>query len=770
MHFLMAVYQFAERWLGSLSQVLLVFLGILVSLIIIVGLWDRRIRPLGACVGITIGLSLIFYSHIVSAFAHFEVHQRVALLALFLGGTLCLITFWSVYVSILHLRYALFWFGMSMCLIISGAFPWAIGYLSKETAGQYYALIGVGCIGFLTLMLFYFSLILTRLERKYEQLLLQQRAGENNLNPLPSQPAGGESRRWFSPIKKFLVLTRKKTATVLDGEVSGRSIRGTRIGAPVIIALACLSVLAVGFASPQAMIGDEVTHYYMLVNQAHDLSRPNFFAEIPQSTGKMETRRYPHAFLWHYFGALVYRLTGSSFFAIQIYQTFFLFQLLLVAYLLARSRGGVNTRAALIYLLTLASLPLCLIFSVAFYQDVPVTAQVLTAFYLLRRKRWYLASCFMALAVGFKETAVLFFPAFFMLFLWWRFRQSGIMKSVLTFIFSAFLILGCSFGLGKTVNMYAHAPFYPLQKLEHILAAVKRGIGADVPGTGVEPAGAPVHPAVVSTANEADEEISETAPQIIANNPGDLRIKENFFVYGGILLWLVVFLGALLNLPLPAKYLGKTNLINKEIILPSGRWLYLTGGSFLVLAAYFGRTAPDARFFLPGLPFVLLPFAEGITKLKKTKVLITLLATLAILQGGYVLAKTYRLRVVSPAIKAGIAYLVKHPPVPPGIFMYPEGDYRLFPMQHEWYLGYRLREFWRADDGKRIEMLRQFHVGAVVIKKHLIAPVDKAITNLGVYPPEFVHDLKNDPRFTRVFENKDLLIFQLSANSEPNTK
>ena len=114
MQILMAVYHFAERWLGSLSQVLLVFLGILVSLIILVGLWDRRIRPLGACIGVILGLSLIFYSHIISVISHFDIPERVALFSLFLGCALGLITCWSVYAAILRLRYAVLWCGMSM--------------------------------------------------------------------------------------------------------------------------------------------------------------------------------------------------------------------------------------------------------------------------------------------------------------------------------------------------------------------------------------------------------------------------------------------------------------------------------------------------------------------------------------------------------------------------------------------------------------------------------------------------------------------------------
>lgn len=93
------------------------------------------------------------------------------------------------------------------------------------------------------------------------------------------------------------------------------------------------------------------------------------------------------------------------------------------------------------------------------------------------------------------------------------------------------------------------------------------------------------------------------------------------------------------------------------------------------------------------------------------------------------------------------------------IFMYPEGNYRFFPAQHEWYLGYRLRDFWRADNDERLRLLKKFKVSLLVIKKYLIAPVDGHITNLGVYPVEFVEDIAADRRFAKVFENNQVIIY-----------
>lgn len=97
--------------------------------------------------------------------------------------------------------------------------------------------------------------------------------------------------------------------------------------------------------------------------------------------------------------------------------------------------------------------------------------------------------------------------------------------------------------------------------------------------------------------------------------------------------------------------------------------------------------------------------------------------------------------------------------------MYPEGNYRIFPAQHTWYLNYKLRELWRGDNDYRLELLRQHSVGAVVVKKHLIGVLDEEMHNLGIYPRFFVKDLQNDPRFELVFENEAVLIFAVPSAS-----
>ncbi len=744
------IIDFIERWLGAFPRVVFAFMGVLLCVLVIGAFWDRRMRLSGAVIGVLIGIGLVFHATIFGYLSSMPFDQRVRILGVILGIAILGVTIQAVRCSSLYKRYAVFWLASGTVLLLASLRLDTIRSFAALLEMHVLALIGIGFVGLMFLLLFHFSLVLTRLEKQHLELQARLQRGKENEQPAESpepQASSALLTRFFLP----LTLTVRAVTALFSSESVGRAVRGTKIGAPVAIFLACLAVSLVGLATPQAMVGDEVTHYYMLVKQAQDLSRPNFYADIPMASGKMETRRYPHSFGWHYIGALVYRITGGSFAGVQVYQVFFLLQLLTVAYLLARSRGGVESRAALLYVLALASLPLCLIFSVTFYQDVPMAAQALTAFYLLRRGRWFWASCFMALAICFKVTAVLFFPAFFFLVMFWGVRIGGWRQGALAFVCSILLVLGSTWAMGKAVNIYAHSAFYPQEKLEIVVSVVKNRLKALVSHTEPEPVARIVEKSSAAAAQYNLEKSPETAPTIIANHPGDLRIKENYLIYGGLMIWLILGLSLIGSVPI----LRKT----KSSPTMETWWPYVVGGSFLSLTAYLTPESPDARFFLPGLPFVLLPLVERVVQLPKSKLLITVAAALALLQSGYVLNKAYNLRLVPPGILAGIDYLKLHPIKPSTIFMYPEGNYRLFPVRHEWYLGYRLRDFWRAENDKRIKMLRQFGIGAIVIKKHLIAPVDKQITNLGVYPPQFVKDLRADKRFIKSFENEELLIF-----------
>ncbi len=93
----------------------------------------------------------------------------------------------------------------------------------------------------------------------------------------------------------------------------------------------------------------------------------------------------------------------------------------------------------------------------------------------------------MALAICFKVTAVLFFPAFFFLVIFWEVKKGGWRQGALAFICSTLIVLGSTWVLGKAINIYAQSAFYPQEKLEIVATVVKNRIIALVSNTESEP-------------------------------------------------------------------------------------------------------------------------------------------------------------------------------------------------------------------------------------------------------------------------------------------
>jgi hypothetical protein len=517
-----------------------------------------------------------------------------------------------------------------------------------------------------------------------------------------------------------------------------------------VILVAYVAVLGVGLACTEPMIGDEVTHYYMLLTQAKRLPVPTVTAEIPLAGGDIEKRTYPHVFFWHYAGAALVKAFGASFVLVQVYHSLFWLQFLVVAWLLVRKEPGQSEWSTLAVMAVLASLPMSLLFSVAFYQDIPAIAQILTSFLFLRRRKLWHSILFMCLALNLKETTFVLVPVYMLcIILFFRKTESQWM-TWLRVLAAGVIILSLTVSMAVLFKAQLREAYYPRQIFEQVLDLVRTR----------EPLPAaqkPAKPAVVKPAKPAAKAVRSNQPPVvrvdrpkIANSPGDLRNPVNYVVYGGGLLWLVVLAG---GIGLVISW--------RQVLAPGNSWWLIAGIWSLAGTAWVMHTAPDARFFLPSMVFLVPPLVCAIKPLHRSRVLVALVLVLALAQGTTVLAKTWQIRHVPKGVIGAVRFLEGHPL--PGakdkVFMYPEGNYRLFPCNHEWYFAWRLKEFWKADNDGRIRMLHDFGVSAIVIKKYRVGPIDPQMNDLGIYPDFFVRDIEKDKRFTKVYDNPDVTIY-----------
>ncbi|HBA86079.1 MAG TPA: hypothetical protein DCZ95_18495 [Verrucomicrobia bacterium] len=760
-----ALLFFVSQWMGTtLPRLMAAFAGLLMLVLCLWARWEKRIRFVPAVVGVLIGAALVgmaMDTRVLHWLAGLSEYNRLRLTIGLLSVLVLGITFEAIRRSHLMERYALLWMGAGVVTLLSAIFPRTLDLVGLIFGADYNTSVLAVLFIFLVLVIFHFSLALSRGDHRESRLTQYCALLEARLEKL--------EKRLEEPAEEKLAqeCSRPNEAVEMPGSTfkarKSRSVSGSKACAWVVIGISALAALIVGGLTPQPMIGDEVTHYHMLTQQAQDLTTPTFLAEIPVGwSDKPEVRGYPHVSGWHYVGAVVYRLTGHSFQGVQFWHVLFWVQLLWVAFLMARRRGGAGTQAPVLYLLLLASMPAAIIFSVAFYQDIPVTAQVLTAFYLLTIGRRWWGLVFLLWAMALKETAFLFLPVFFLY--WgvsaWKQRNegdsspAGRVRTALSLVLAVLVVSFYSAGWNEALRLHAQAGLYPVQTISNTIGSWKNWLVRSFGKKEVVVESKQISSPAAEVSAPPPLIVTTYGAEIKANHPGDLRLPINFLIYGGALIWLVALGG--LGLRLCAAVRG-----SRPASTPSTGWLWAIGLSYVIPAAYILRTAPDARFFLPAIPFLLLPFVEWAVRTPRAKLVLAVVATLAVLQAGPVYLKVYRLREVSSDTWEAIRFLEKNSPRPAKLFMYPEGNYRFFPAPYDWYMGYTLRDFWRAENDVRLEMLRRNGIGALAIKKHLISPVDKEITNYGVYPDYFVDQIRNDSRFERLFENRAMLIYRV---------
>jgi len=144
----------------------------------------------------------------------------------------------------------------------------------------------------------------------------------------------------------------------------------------------------------------------------------------------------------------------------------------------------------------------------------------------------------------------------------------------------------------------------------------------------------------------------------------------NWLIYPGPLLWLTLLSAGIFmlkNRHLPQQ--------NKQV------YHFFFAGVFYCVCALLllGKNALDFRYFMPALPFLLIPVAHLSTNAMRFKIVLVLFLILAGAQTTSVLKKTHNLRHISSDMEEVISFLEANPILGTCIFMYPEGNYRLFP-------------------------------------------------------------------------------------------
>lgn len=494
------------------------------------------------------------------------------------------------------------------------------------------------------------------------------------------------------------------------------------------------------------MVADEVVHYYMLVTQADKLPGPNVDSNIPMFDHVFH-RKYPHVFLWHYLGAIVWRFFGKSFYIVQFYHSLFWLQLLIAFWFLSLDTMKQRPWAAVLSLVLLASLPMAQLFAVLLFQDVPAVAQIVTAFLFLRRRKITWSAIFMGLGLDIKITVFVLLPvylAYLLIFLYKKKHWLKVFLHLLQAIFTISLLCAPMAGGLRKLEF----DYYPLAASKQYMNQLKKSLSKRDKSLQVferEIKHESVKESGYATMLERPE---------IAAHPGDLRTRVNWVIYFGGIFWAVVILGVC---GLFCRVFLRTNAEQKV-----EHWPLWVATLSLGIIAYHLRSSPDARFFLPGLPFLILGIAELAWQMPLKRVWFPALLLIAVIQSGAVAATTASLRRLNPDLVEAFDFFKIENSEKHAYLMYPEGHERFLPGYTDWYMGRELHDFWRAGNDQRIEMLAKYKMRYIVIKKYKIRDVSPDTHDISVYPKAFVEDVARDPRFETIFENGAIVIYRVS--------
>ncbi|MCI5133148.1 MAG: DUF2304 family protein, partial [Candidatus Electrothrix sp. EH2] len=259
------ISNFIQQWLGTaLPQLFLLFLGILLVILVVTALWDRRINRLGGIFGVVIGLfmaSVALEENIARFIGELDPGLRIRLLAILCSLSLLILTGTAWLKTGLQKRYGLTWTTAAFIVLLTALFPDLLRSF-PSLLGVHYSIALAGLfIGFLLLLVFHFSITISELHVNQQCLLERIRQLEQGEDSMPPQSTAPQNAVVRVQEEKNGFLNRiGEKLRKLSARLIRRPERGTSLGAPLIIFITVCAVFFVGLSAPQVMVGDEVTH------------------------------------------------------------------------------------------------------------------------------------------------------------------------------------------------------------------------------------------------------------------------------------------------------------------------------------------------------------------------------------------------------------------------------------------------------------------------------------------------------------------------------
>ena len=181
------ILDFTARYADlTLPRIVVSLIGVLICILIILAIWNKRIRFLGGVLGLLFGLILTMVAvdiRILHYLIRIPFLTRIRIMMSFTSLVVLIVTIEAIRRSHLQEKYALLWIITGLVILITGVYPQLLDIIGS-IFGTQYATSAVGILFvFLLLIAYHFSIALSGFSQKQSKIaqrcaILEQRLVE----------------------------------------------------------------------------------------------------------------------------------------------------------------------------------------------------------------------------------------------------------------------------------------------------------------------------------------------------------------------------------------------------------------------------------------------------------------------------------------------------------------------------------------------------------------------------------------------------------------
>ena len=194
--FIETILDFIARYAGlTLPRIVVSLIGVLICILIVLAIWNKRVRFLGAFLGLSFGLILTVVAidiRILHYLMRIPFLTRARIMMSFTSLVTLIVTIEAIRRSHLQEKYALLWIITGLITLITGIFPQLLDIIGF-IFGTQYATSAVGILFiFLLLITFHFSIAFSDYSVKQSKIAQRCAILEQRLIELEKRLEGKE--------------------------------------------------------------------------------------------------------------------------------------------------------------------------------------------------------------------------------------------------------------------------------------------------------------------------------------------------------------------------------------------------------------------------------------------------------------------------------------------------------------------------------------------------------------------------------------------------